>query len=109
MEGREHSGRLPASLPSASQVGQVITASAALSSRYADREPSPGIRYEGKHFPHCVCLPRALWREPLIVGSLRKVCCVPLCTSPVASGSDGTANIDVFKLQCVKSGLICNF
>lgn len=33
VKGSEHSGRLPASLPSASQVGQVITASAALCSR----------------------------------------------------------------------------
>lgn len=33
VKGSEHSGRLPASLPSASQVGQVITASAALRSR----------------------------------------------------------------------------
>lgn len=33
VSGSQNSGRLPASLPSASQVGQVITASVALSSR----------------------------------------------------------------------------
>lgn len=58
VSGSEDSGRLLASPPSASQVGQVIIASVVLCSRQTDREPSTNIRCEGKLFPHCVCLPR---------------------------------------------------